>query len=67
MDIPRNTTWIGNVTDDVLGTAVTGNESVIFAQVTDGGLFDLSTGMLNNTTGGYNFSIAALNSSFRRV
>ena len=34
---------------------------MIFAQLVtaDGGLFDLSTGLLNNSTGGYNFSITA--------
>ena len=57
-----NTTWLtGAVTDDVLGTAVLGNDSVIIAQLTtsDGLMFDLGTGLLNNTTGIYNLTITA--------
>ena len=57
-----NTTWvIGDVTDDVLGTAVTGNDSFIIAQLmtVDGQVFDLASGLLNNTTGSYNLSITA--------
>ena len=57
-----NSTWItGSITDDVLGTPVLGNESIIYAQLItpDGGLFDLATGLLNNTTGSYNISITA--------
>ena len=50
-----------NITDDVLGTPVLGNDSIIYAQLItpDGGLFDLATGLLNNTTGSYNISITA--------
>ena len=45
-------------TDSVHGTAVLGNDSIILAQlVSDVGFFDLSNGMLNNTTGSYNFTI----------
>ncbi len=57
-----NTTWlIGDITDNVLGTSVLGNDSRIIAQMTtpDGQLFDLANGMLNNTTGSYNLSITA--------
>ena len=56
-----NTTYIyGDITDSVHGTAVLGNDSIILAQlVSDVGFFDLSNGMLNNTTGSYNFSITA--------
>ena len=57
-----NTTWLtGAITDDVLGTAVLGNDSVIIAQLltSDGLMFDLGTGLLNNTTGTYNLTITA--------
>ena len=56
-----NTTYIyGDITDSVHGTAVLGNDSIILAQlVSDVGFFDLSNGMLNNTTGSYNFTITA--------
>ena len=57
-----NTTWLtGTITDDVLGTAVLGNDSVIIAQLvtSDGLMFDLGTGLLNNTTGTYNLTITA--------
>ena len=57
-----NTTWlIGDITDDVLGTSVLGNDSRIIAQLvtTEGLVFDLANGMLNNTTGSYNLSITA--------
>ena len=57
-----NTTWlIGDITDDVLGTSVLGNDSLIIAQMLtpDGQVFDLANGMLNNTTGSYNLTITA--------
>ncbi|MGB2479040.1 MAG: hypothetical protein ACPID5_04830, partial [Candidatus Poseidoniaceae archaeon] len=57
-----NTTWlIGDITDDVLGTSVLGNDSSIIAQLvtTDGLVFDLANGLLNNTTGSYNLTITA--------
>ena len=57
-----NTTWlIGDITDDVLGTSVLGNDSRIIAQLVtpEGLVFDLANGMLNNTTGSYNLSITA--------
>ena len=43
----NTTTIFGNITDSVLGTLVTGNDSIIFAQLvtSDGGLFDLSSGL----------------------
>ena len=57
-----NTTWLtGDVTDDVLGNAVLGNDSLIIAQLvtSDGLVFDLANGFLNNTTGSYNLTITA--------
>ena len=56
-----NTTWIvGDITDAVHGTAVLGNDTIVFATLFAGeGVFDLSTGLLNNTTGSYNISIRA--------
>ena len=56
-----NTTWlIGDITDDVHGTAVLGNDSIVYATlVTDEGIFDLASGLLNNTTGSYNITIRA--------
>ena len=57
-----NTTWIvGDITDAVHGTAVLGNDTIVFATLFagEGGIFDLSTGLLNNTTGSYNISIRA--------
>ena len=57
-----NSTWLtGDITDNVLGTSVLGNDSVIIAQLltTDGQVFDLANGLLNNTTGSYNLSIIA--------
>ena len=56
-----NTTWlIGDITDDVHGTAVLGNDSIVYAAlVTDEGIIDLASGFLNNTTGSYNITIRA--------
>ena len=56
-----NQTWLtGSITDSTLGTSVLGNDSIITAQLmTENGPFDLANGMLNNSTGTYNFTITA--------
>ena len=54
-----NSTWItGEFTDAVHGTAILNNDSLVRAVlITELGPIDLSFGLLNNTTGKYNFSI----------
>ena len=58
-----NTTWItGDFTDSVHGSAILGNDSIVSAQLfTPEGILELGQGMLNNSTGSYNFSITAPN------
>ena len=58
-----NTTWIvGDITDDISGAAVLGNDSIIMVQLlTEFGPIDLANGLLNNTTGTYNITITAPN------
>ncbi|MBT5184114.1 MAG: hypothetical protein HOM47_02945, partial [Euryarchaeota archaeon] len=56
-----NTTWVvGDISDDVTGAAVLGNDSIIMVQLlTVMGPIDLANGLLNNTTGTYNVTIVA--------
>ena len=56
-----NTTWIvGDFTDAVHGGAILANDSLVIAQlVTPFGTVEIGQGMLNNSTGSYNISIAA--------